>query len=351
MPSAGHPGIRRTLKMVYRLYTWPRASKMIGQVVRACLACQAQKSRTTQPVGKLHPAPLFFPFFSLSIDLVGPLVRSIKGNRFLLTVCEPFSGYLEAFPIRSSDTRTIARILVNEIFCRYGIPHRIYSDNAQQFLAKVIRNIYSCFRIKPALTTLFHPKSARVERAHRELMRLVRTFIGDNHRTWDENIRPFCLSLNATPNVTTQYSPAYLVFGHELNLPQDPVFAEAHEQSLPLYAANLVSRLRRAIQKAKLNRQSFQQATYEKINRRRVEITYPVGAKVWVKSHFKSSAAGHFMSKLNPRFIGPFVIQEVISPLVYRLKDLRDGKVQKGLQHVENLRRVVEGEEIPPAIS
>src|SRR5207253_232057 len=114
-------------------------------------------------------------------------------------------------------------------------------------------------------------QSSHVERTHRELMRLIRTFIGDNHRSWDENIRPYCLSLNASPNLVTGFSPAYLVFGRELNLPQDPTLHGVHEQELPLYAANLASRLRRAIKKASLNRTSFQEATYEKINRKRVD--------------------------------------------------------------------------------
>jgi hypothetical protein len=350
LPTAGHPGVRRTLKMVSRQYTWQRMAKGTTQFVKACKACLAQKCKTTRIVGLMKPAPMLEPFSILAIDHVGPLPRSKKGFKFLLTVSCPFTGYFEAFPTRTANARTVANILVNEVFTRYGIPNKIVSDNSQTFIASVTRFLFRSFRIKPALTSLYHPQSNYVEHIHASLKRLIRTYIDENHRDWDMNIRSFCLAINASPNMITGYSPAFLTFGRELHLPQDPIYPEMHEQSVPMYAVNLVSKLRRAIKKAKLNRESHQKATYTKINEHRIDVTYPIGKKVWLKTHFKSNFPGFFAAKLAARYQGPFEICEVISPLVYRLRDLRDGRVQKGLQHIENLRPVFEEETLPPVV-
>jgi hypothetical protein len=351
LPTAGHPGVRRTLKMVSRQYTWRRLAKGTTQYVRACKGCLAQKCKTTRTVGLLKPAPMLEPFSVLAIDHVGPLPRSKKGHRFLLTVCCPFTGYFEAFPTRTANAKTVVNILVNEIFTRYGVPNKIVSDNSQSFVAAITRLLFRSFRVKPALTTLYHPAANPVERVHSTLKRLIRTYIEENHRDWDLNIRSFCLAINASPNMVTGYSPAFLTFGRELHLPQDPVYSEMHEQSAPMYAVNLISKLRRAIDKAKFNRAAFQKATYSKINEHRIDVAYPVGTKVWLKTHYKSDAPGFFAAKLAARYKGPYTVHEMISPLVYRLRDLRDNKVQKGLQHVSNLRLVIEEEETPPPVA
>jgi hypothetical protein len=150
--------------------------------------------------------------------------------------------------------------------------------------------------------------------------------------------------------MTTGYSPAFLNFGRELNLPTTPPVENVQEEQLPLYAANLVSRLRRAIAKAKLRREEFKQSWADKFNVGRKDVDLPIGQKVWVRTHSKSDKQGYFAEKLSPRYSGPFEVVEKIGPVVYRLKDLRSGLIQKGLQHTNNLRLVIDGELSAPEV-
>ena len=56
-----------------------------------------------------------------------------------------------------------------------------------------------------------------------------------------------------------------------------------------------------------------------------------------------SSAAGNVASKLAPKFTGPYVVVEVISPNVYRIAS-QDGQ-RAGRYHVSHLQRYVQEED------
>jgi len=72
---------------------------------------------------------------------------------------------------------------------------------------------------------------------------------------------------------------------------------------------------------------------------------------VWLQTHYKSSAPTYFMAKLAPKFDGPFEVVATVNPVVYKLRDLRTGQIQKSYQHIDHLRKVIEGEFSPPLVA
>ena len=340
-PSGGHFGARKTLAKIYHLFSWPRASKMTANFVKSCALCQQHKSRHSRMLGKICSAPLTHPFSTLAVDFKGPLPRSTSGMRYLLVVVDTMSGWLECFPLRSANTKNLVTKLVNEVFSRYGVPHSIVSDNGSQFVARVTKEIYARFRIKPSVTSLYHPQANYAEVLNKKLGRLIATYIDDNQRNWDVNLPQFVLSLNSSINSVTNRTPAELVFGRQLNLPMNPVLPTTVEEPLPLYASNLVSRLRRAIEKSQRAREAHRLHTAGKLNENRTDFEYNVGDKVWLKAHYQSDKSNYFSYKLAPKFVGPMEIIEKVSPVVYRLKDLRDNSIQRGYQHFNNLKPLI----------
>jgi hypothetical protein len=57
-----------------------------------------------------------YPFQKISIDFVGPLPRSKKGNEYMLTVSDCLTRWLEAFPCRRANAQVVVDKLVTEIF-------------------------------------------------------------------------------------------------------------------------------------------------------------------------------------------------------------------------------------------
>lgn len=74
-----------------------------------------------------------------------------------------------------------------------------------------------------------------------------------------------------------------------------------------------------------------------KYNSGKIYAKYDVGDRVLKKNYVLSNAAHNFSAKLAPKYI-PCIIDKVISPLVYLLKDL-DGN-ELGCWHVKDFKMI-----------
>ena len=53
------------------------------------------------------------PFERVAMGIIGPLPRSTRGNRYILTVVDHFSKHAEAYPIADQEAVTVARAFLN----------------------------------------------------------------------------------------------------------------------------------------------------------------------------------------------------------------------------------------------
>ena len=74
------------------------------------------------------------------MDVVGPLPRSRKGNRFILVICDYATRFPEAIPMRTVDAEAITEKLIN-LFSRVGIQREILSDQGTNFMSKELYNL------------------------------------------------------------------------------------------------------------------------------------------------------------------------------------------------------------------
>ena len=94
----------------------------------------------------LQPNRLGAVFERLSIDLTGPHVRSKKGNVYILTVVCPFTKWCECIPLRNKEAVTVARALVEQVFCIYGTPLALLSDRGGEVDGHIMRECANCCR-------------------------------------------------------------------------------------------------------------------------------------------------------------------------------------------------------------
>jgi hypothetical protein len=67
------------------------------------------------------------PFGRISIDIVGPLPITSKGNRFVLTVVDHSTRWVEAYPMPEHKSTDVVRALL-DFFSRFGIVDEILHD-------------------------------------------------------------------------------------------------------------------------------------------------------------------------------------------------------------------------------
>lgn len=94
VPLSAHFGTFKTLKRVLQKYYWPGVSRDVKEYVKKCDICLQSKPQSKQQYGLMGKAKTSTrPWEVISMDLMGPLPRSTKGNDMLFVVCDHFTKY------------------------------------------------------------------------------------------------------------------------------------------------------------------------------------------------------------------------------------------------------------------
>ena len=154
----------------------------------------------------------------VAIDIVGPLERTRRGNRYVLTLMDFATKYPEAVPLHRIDAPTICQELLT-IFSRYGLPEQILSDRGSNFLARVTQELLRKLDIAHLKTSPYHPQSnGMLERFHSTLKQMLRKTCLEI-REWDTWISYLLFAYRETPHSTTGFSPFELMFGRDVRGP------------------------------------------------------------------------------------------------------------------------------------
>ena len=122
--TGGHLGRHKTEEQVRQRAYWPGWKRQVETELKRCQQC-AQYHRGRGP--KQTPLTPFCsgcPWEMISIDITGPHPKSARGNEYMITVIDVFSKWAEAFPVRNHTAQTVAKVLVDKVFSRWGAPAR-----------------------------------------------------------------------------------------------------------------------------------------------------------------------------------------------------------------------------------
>jgi hypothetical protein len=163
-----HQGVAATTDKLRNAFFFPFMKKEVSERVKACEACQMKTRRGDNDQRHTYATTSRegYPFQQLSIDLVGPFPMSPEGYTHLLTVRCTFSKWLEAFLLEDEKATSVVEVLTREVFCRYGPPEGIHSNNGCQFTSRLLKEVGAELGITLTTTPAYNPKSNPVERSH-----------------------------------------------------------------------------------------------------------------------------------------------------------------------------------------
>lgn len=67
------------------------------------------------------------------------------------------SKWIEAFPMKTQDTKTIANILFEEVFARFRAPRILVTDLGKQFTSNLVTALCELFQVKRCVTSSYRP--------------------------------------------------------------------------------------------------------------------------------------------------------------------------------------------------
>ena len=166
-----------------------------------------------------------YPMQIVAADLLGPLPESESGNSYILVVADYFTRWIEAFALPNQEAATVANKLVGEVFLRFLVPEQLHTDQGWQFESQLMQEVCKLLKIHKTRTTPYHPQSDRlVERFNRTLLSMLSTCTHDSPFDWEHHLRKVCMAYNSSVQSSTGYSPFYLMFGHQAQLPVDIIY-------------------------------------------------------------------------------------------------------------------------------
>ena len=77
-------------------------------------------------------------FEVMVIDLFDSLPISHKGFKWIFILEDIGSRWVEFFPLEIATADSCAKILIDEVFLRYGVPRKVISDNGAQFVSVIL---------------------------------------------------------------------------------------------------------------------------------------------------------------------------------------------------------------------
>jgi len=316
-------------KMIYSLaqFWWPTLIEDCKLYCKHCLCCNTAKG--TGITGKVMPHPLdipTLPFQRLHFDFCGPfpetLVNGIKYN-YVFSVIDGFSKYVWSIPCRKSPTaeETIFLFLTHVIPFT-GIPDTVICDNGPEFTSMLMREFSRLMDIDLKFVAPYRPQgNGAVERWHKDMGASLRVALNSlNHcTTWLQGLSGAVLAHNTTYHSSLGMSPHMLLFGIEA---KNPVVDFARSTGLHIpgqtdRATAMQEAYDKAVQKLEETRQKYEDELI-----RRNKLLKPgtntfdgsglhsifVGDEV----SLKTDRWGHLhKNKLQPRLLGPFVVEKV----------------------------------------
>ena len=167
----------------------------------------------------LTPIPVTGPFDRVGVDVV-QFAKSQNGNTYAVVFVDYLTKWPEVFPTPDQSALTIAKLLVEHIISRHGVPRELLSDRGAAFLSRLLKEVCVLMGIKKANTTAYHPQTdGLVERFNQTLTDMLAKTVERDGKNWDVRL-PYVLFAHRTSSQeSTKESPFYLLYGRDPQLP------------------------------------------------------------------------------------------------------------------------------------
>ena len=232
--TGGHFGIRRTIDQVKRRFYWLTRKEDTIRFCKRCEPCNEYHREKLRRTGPLQPVIAGAPYERWYIDLTGPHPRSERGHVDILTCVDAFTNWAEAFPLRSKEVEPIAKVLVEQVFCRFGSPVSLLSDQGKEVDGNIMKQVCRMLGVDKLRTTPYKPSTNPVERLHRYINTILGKTVASHQKDWDTRLSFAMSACRASRHESTGYTASMLTLGTEVRAPADIVYGSLDNTHTPV---------------------------------------------------------------------------------------------------------------------
>jgi hypothetical protein len=311
----GHFGSPKTYEALRSAFYWPNMRRDLKNAyIPACAECQRNKSRTTKPVGPLHPLPVPDKHCnSVAIDFIGPLPPD-EGYNSIVTFTDRSGSDIRIIPTTTTLTaEQLAKLFFKEWYCENGLPLDIVSDHDKLFISRFWKALHKLTGIDLKLSSAYHPETdGASERTNKTVIQCIRFAVERDQKGWVRALPKVRFDIMNTINASTGFTPFQLRFGKSPRI-IPPLLALEEDNDNELTAREIVEQMQPIHLEAKDNllEAKIKQSQQENLHRGN-SFPFKIGDRaVLSTSHrrrtYKSGDEPH-IAKFMPRFDGPYKI-------------------------------------------
>ena len=174
---------------------------------------------------------------------------TVRGNNWILVLTGHFTRWADALAIPDASAPSVARALDQQVFCYFGLPEQIHSDQGAQFQSQLMSNVCKILGVNQSRTTPYHPQgNGVVERNNRMLGDSLRSLLIGRSQEECEMVLPQIMrAYRSTPHSSTLETPNFLMLGRETRVPEHVTYhVPAPESNVHDYVDELVKHMRTA---------------------------------------------------------------------------------------------------------
>ena len=299
--KAGHPGIRKSLAQLGRIYWWPTMTHDIKQYVRSCHTCQMVKPANHPYFGQLQPLPTpAMPMELISMDTVVMGSSASKTQaKYIQIVLDHCSRYVWGRATSKNSAQTIVTIL-DEIFRTVKPAKRLLTDNYKSFRSKELQRFLNKHKCSRSFTSTYHPQTNGAnEKINDTIVKGIRLALKDSPRKeWTTVLKDVVQNYNNIIHENTGFTPSYLMFGTDNLNTRTPPLAEALQSAMFRTEA------------FKLRKKQAYDQTHHPLN---------LNVGDLVKRRIPSNRPD--VKKLTPKYEGPYDVTELRGPVDVMVTD------------------------------
>ena len=338
-PTGGHLGVNKLLHKVQQRYYWVGLADDVRSWVRKCNTCAQTKNPPKKPLAPLQQYAVGAPLERVAMDIMGPLPKTDRGNVYILVIGDYFTKWVEAFALPNQEAETVAKIFVEEFVCRFGVPKELHTDQGSNFESNLMKEVCKLLGVKKTRTCPYHPKGdGFVERFNRTLITMVTSALEPerHQRDWDERIPFAMMAYRTSVQASTGETPSMMMMGRETTLPIDVIVQtpEPVETERNDYAHKLRNTLQDVHEHARCKLKLAAAKQRHMYDRNTTSRTFKIGEWVWLQGTLKKRG---FAPKLMLKWIGPYLVINKLSDVVYRIQQSKKAKPK--VVHLNRLKK------------
>jgi hypothetical protein len=324
----GHRGMFAVLQIIQARFYWPKLRADVYHHIKSCHECQIRSLKRLEiPLTISAPVILFSKIY---IDIMH--MPPAQGFKYIVAAKDDLSGTSEAKPLRKANAKALAKFFWEEIYCRYGAPLQVTTDNGPE-VKEAFELLLKRMNIPQVKITPYnHHANGVVERGHFIIREALVKSCKGQITDWPKKLPEIMFADRITVSRVTGYSPFQLLHATDPLLPLD--IAEATflveefksgistEELLALRARQLakhpedLEKAARTLRKARFaSKQQFEKRFLKRLS----GLTFQPGDLVLLRN---TQVEMSHDRKHQQRYLGPYEVHKRTIKGNYKLKEL-----------------------------